>query len=71
MHGSKPSEDAPQHHVKSLRGWVARYSADALALAGALSIAAGGFSFHPGIGLILFGVALVLIGTRGAAASGG
>jgi hypothetical protein len=78
MHGSNPSDgpedNSPERTPKgggAFRAWLRRNHTDVLALVGALSIAAGGWLFHPGLGLILLGFTLVLIGTRGAAASGG
>ena len=72
MGGLKASDpDAPAHVLNRLGALVARGVWDVVALVGAAAISAGGWIFHPGIGLILLGVALILIATRGASAATG
>ena len=49
---------------------VAKAVPDVLVSIGVLSAAAGAGLFHLGLGLLVFGAALILIGSRGAATGG-
>jgi len=62
MPESSPSEVAPARPAHAVP--------DILVALGIASASAGAWLFHPGAGLILLGVALVLIGTRGSAPRG-
>lgn len=55
--GSKSEEG----HIAPARSLVP----DVIVGLGVLAVAAGGALFHPGIGLILLGIGLIVIGTRG------
>jgi hypothetical protein len=69
MRDPNPSEDpaAPPAESPARAGALAP---DLLTGVGVLSAAAGAGTFHVGAGLIVFGLALILIGARGAAATG-
>lgn len=70
MRGSNPSEvvDVTQPQQEGSPAAPARAFdwSDALALAGVASTAVGAGLFHPGAGLVVFGLALIFVATRGA-----
>jgi hypothetical protein len=70
MRGSSPSEVTEATHPQQ-EGTPAAPSrafdwSDAIALVGVASTAVGAALFHPGAGLVVFGLALIFVATRGA-----
>jgi len=60
--GETPARPAPAAPPSTL--------SELIAGAGVLSVAAGAWQFHPGAGLIVLGVALMLLGVYGNVARG-
>jgi hypothetical protein len=71
MHESKSSAGDPTE-APAKPAPAARPSAlsELVAGAGILSLTAGAWQYHPGAGLIVLGLALILIGVHGGAARG-
>ena len=63
MDESKPSDETAPKRGRGLLS-------DLVAGAGVIALTSGAYLFHPGFGLMVLGMALMLIGTRGLAPGG-